>query len=163
MYTQLVIATLSMYSLPTLSGARDPHEFRTLLARLVGLCLVVGIAAAGVLFLMRRPLIHLVFTPAFAAVADLWPWQLIGDVFLLAGWPLRSALTAQRRMLPYMVVEAGLGLGLVAVTHAFVSRHGAAAGNMAYAVVFGTAFAVLLLLHLPTWRPQPAGALARSG
>jgi PST family polysaccharide transporter len=152
MYTMVVITTLSMYSLPTLSAARGAQEFRALLLRLVGACLGLALVAGAVLFAARELIVHIVFTPQFAPVAQLWPWQLLGDVFLLAGWPMRSALTAQRRTWAYMAVEAGIGLGLVGVTTLLAARMGPVAGNMAHAAVWSTVFVVLALLHLPTWR-----------
>lgn len=69
---------------------------------------------------------------------------------------MRSALTAQRRTLAYMAVEASAGFGVVGVTHLYVHRFGLAAGNMAYASVWMTMFCVLLVLHYRTWRIEAA-------
>lgn len=163
MYTLVVITTLSMYSLPTLSAAKDEREFRSLLVRLVGVCLGLGLLAAGVLYLLRHVVIRLVFTPQFADVAQLWPWQLLGDIFLLAGWPMRSALTAQRRSRAYMAVEVAMGVGLVVATKLLAHQLGPVAGNVAYAMVWMSVFVVLLLVHLPTWRCQPVRPAGHRG
>ena len=157
MYTMVVLAALSMYSLPTLSAARGPTEFRHVLVRLVGGCLAVGMAAALTLFLARDLVVHFVFTHEFATVRDLWPWQLLGDVFLLAGWPMRSALTARQRSVTYMTIEAAIGVGLVVGTRLLVTHAGTLAASMAYALVWSTTFFVLLVVHWRTWQARTDG------
>lgn len=151
MYTMVILAALSMYSLPTLAAARDDAEFRHVMVRLVLYCLAVGAGCAGVLYLLRDVVTSIVFTREFGAVRDLWPWQLVGDVFMLAGWPMRSALTARQRTWAYMAVEAGIGVGLVLLTLALVGRVGLAAANLSHALVWSSAFVCLAALHWRTW------------
>jgi len=157
MYTMVILATLSMYSLPTLSAARDELEFRGILLRLVAGCFFVASAAALVLYLARDLVVSVVFTREFTHVRDLWPWQLVGDVFLLAGWPMRSALTARQRTLTYMTVEAAIGFGLVGVTRLLIESAGTLAANMAHALVWGAVFFCLLALHGRTWLASGEG------
>jgi O-antigen/teichoic acid export membrane protein len=155
MYTMVVIGALSMYSLPTLSAARDEQEFRRVLLRLVLGTLGVAVLASASLFLLRDWVVRVVFTREFAPVGQLWSWQLVGDMFMLAGWPLRSALTARRRTLPYVTVEAAIAIGLVGVTSLLVPHQGTMAANQAHALVWSIAFVLLCVLHLPTWQARP--------
>jgi O-antigen/teichoic acid export membrane protein len=158
MYTMVILATLSMYSLPTLAAARSEVEFRAILVRLVGGCLAIASAAAIVLYLLRDLVVAVLFTHEFTPVRDLWPWQLVGDVFLLAGWPMRSALTARQRTFAYMAVEGGIAAGLVGATRLLVGPQGALAANMAHAIVWAVVFVCLLMLHIGTWRAKQEGA-----
>jgi PST family polysaccharide transporter len=152
MYTMVILALLAMYSLPTLAGARDDAEFRHVMSRLVLYCLAFGGVSALVLFAARDLVVSLVFTREFGPVRDLWPWQLVGDVFMLAGWPMRSALTARQRTLAYMAVEAGIGVGMVASTWLLIDQVGMVAANVSHALVWTVAFLVLVLLHWRLWR-----------
>jgi O-antigen/teichoic acid export membrane protein len=157
MYTMVILAALSMYSLPTLAGARDDGQFREVMVRLVLYCLVLGVCCSFALYLLRDLVTAIVFTREFGPVRELWPWQLVGDVFMLAGWPMRSALTARRRTWAYMAVEAAIGVGLVVLTSALIERTGLAAANIAHAAVWATAFVGLVALHWRTWTGAAAG------
>jgi PST family polysaccharide transporter len=147
MYTMIFIVTLSMYALPALSAARGDHVFRTVLARLVTVSLVVTTAAALLMYMLRDFVVRIVFTAEFAPVRDLWPWQLVGDVFFVASWPMRSALMARGRQMAYVAVEASSGLGLFVLTKLMLEQRGISAANDAHALVWAAIFVSLLWLN----------------
>jgi O-antigen/teichoic acid export membrane protein len=148
-YTMVFLTTLSMYSLPTLAGARSATEYCQALRRMIVIGAAAMSATIAVLYLARDLIVNLVFTNEFAAVRDLWGWRLVGDLFFIAGWPMRSALVARGRQLAYIGVELAAGAGLLFATWALLDREGMAAANVAHAVVWGSVFAVLVILH---WR-----------
>ena len=152
MYTQVLLTALSMYSLPTLAAIREPAAFRR---ELFGMTLKMGAitALAGlILFLVRDWIVPLIFDTRFRPVANLLGWQLVGDVFKLAAWPLRSALMVQARQLTYMAVEAGAAAVQIVLTHALLPSMGLQAATVAYAATWGIGLTVLLLLHVRTHR-----------
>jgi PST family polysaccharide transporter len=147
MYTMVFIVTLSMYALPTLSAARDDAVFRVVLRRLVTICLAVTGAAARLMYVLRDLVVRVVFTQEFVAVRDLWPWQLVGDVFLVASWPMRSALMARGRQIAYVAVEASIGLSLFVLTKLLMPSLSLKAANVAHALTWTAIFGVLLWLN----------------
>jgi PST family polysaccharide transporter len=147
MYTMVFIVTLSMYALPTLSAARDDAVFRVVLRRLVTICLAVTGAAALLMYVLRDLVVRVVFTQEFVAVRDLWPWQLVGDVFLVASWPMRSALMARGRQIAYVAVEASIGLSLFVLTKLLMPSLSLKAANVAHALTWTAIFGVLLWLN----------------
>jgi PST family polysaccharide transporter len=157
MYTIIFIAALSMYSLPTLSAANGSEQFRAVLRQLVGVCFTVAAGGALLLYLGRELVVQIVFTHEFAPVSRLWSWQLLGDVFLIAGWPMRSALMASGRAKTYMLVEASIGIGFVVITKALLECAGLLSANIAHAIVWITVFAVLIVLHRHAFLPSKAG------
>jgi PST family polysaccharide transporter len=146
-YTMIFIGALSMYALPTLSAARDNIAFRSVLRRLVLVCLSGAACAAAVMYFAREFIVRIVFTTAFSPVQDLWPWRLVGDVFLVAGWSMRSALMARGRQIAYVMIEAGIGIGLFSVTKFLMASKGIDAANLAHALVWGVAFICLGVLN----------------
>jgi PST family polysaccharide transporter len=147
MYTMVFIVTLSMYALPTLSAARDDATFRVVLRRLVTICLAVTGAAALLMYVLRDLVVRVVFTQEFSEVRDLWPWQLLGDVFLVASWPMRSALMARGRQMAYVSVEASIGLSLFVLTKLLTASLDIKAANVAHALTWTSIFGVLLWLN----------------
>jgi len=99
------------------------------------------------LYLGRDLLIRILFTEEFAPVRDLWPWRLAGDLFFIAGWPMRSALVARERRSAYIAVEVAVGLGSWAMTVALLGSYGLVAANIAYALAWAAVFVWLTVLH----------------
>ena len=148
MYTMVFLTALSMYSLPTLSAAsRNEAEYSAILRRLVMLCLGAMLLVAATLFLAQDLIVWLVFTEEFAGLTTLWPWRLLGDVFLIAGWPLRSALMARSRHGLYIGFEFAIGAGMLALSWMLLSDLGVLAANVAHAVVWSTVFFALVIVH----------------
>jgi O-antigen/teichoic acid export membrane protein len=148
-YTLVLLTTLSMYSLPTLSAISDPRQFRTVM---FGMAVKMGAAtaaAAFAIYLCRDLIVRVVFTTAFLPVRDLLGVQLLGDVLNLAGWPLHSALMAQNRSRTYMMLEVGVAVLQIAVTHVLLPSIGVSAAPTAYAVASAMALVALVLMH---WR-----------
>lgn len=151
MYTQVLLTALSMYSLPTLSGIKEPMQFRKVLFGMVTKMATVTAVMASGIFLLRDLILQLVFTEQFLPVRELMSYQLLGDVLMMASWPLRSGLVAQQRTFTYMTMEAGAGILQVALTYVLLPWIGLRAAPAAYAATWAIALVVLVLLH---WRPR---------
>jgi len=147
MYTQVLLTALSMYSLPTLSGIKEPTRFRR---ELFGMVVKMGAITASLalaIFVCRDLILQVVFTTEFLPVRELMGFQLVGDVLNMAAWPMRSALMAQGRRKTYMSVEASAGIAQVGLTHLLLPALGLQAATTAHAGTWGMVLVVLLLLH----------------
>ncbi|MES2090175.1 MAG: O-antigen translocase [Pseudomonadota bacterium] len=94
-YQGAIVSSITLYFMPSM-GERVNHPvelrkhiFRTLLIA-TG---TTGALALGI-FLLREPIIHIVFHANFQRVGDLLPLQLVGDVLKMAGWILLMSLVA---------------------------------------------------------------------
>jgi polysaccharide transporter, PST family len=147
MYTLVLVTTLSMYSLPTLSAIADPAKFRRVM---IGMATKMGgaaVIAAMAIYLCRDIVVRIVFTTEFLPVRNLLGWQLIGDVLMLAAWPLQSALMAQDRSRAYMAVEVAAAAMQISLTRLLLPGIGVSAAPAAYAATWAAGLVVLLLLH----------------
>ncbi|MYN47377.1 oligosaccharide flippase family protein [Pseudoduganella sp. FT93W] len=144
MYTLVVTTAVTMFLMPHLASIKDDRQFGRELWRMM--LQVAGITAlgAGVIYLCRDLVISIVFTREFRPVRDLLAYLFLGNIFKLASWPLRMALVIKLRAKWYILVEIGVALAQIGLTHWWLADLGANAANAAYAVSFGLALVILL-------------------
>jgi PST family polysaccharide transporter len=133
-YTVVVIAVLNTVFYPRLAAlASAPADQRRYVGTVAGL-LAVGLAAGlGLLYVLRQPLLTLLFAPRLAAAAPLLAAQLLGDWAKFVSWVFQYTLLVRARALPYLAMQAGgvllytsllvnilprLGLPGMVITHA---------------------------------------------
>lgn len=102
-------------------------------------------------------LLQLAYSSAFVGAADLLRWQILGDIFKIAAWPLAMALLARDRGLNYLMIEAGAACVLVAVTWLAIGRFGLVAPGIAYAVMY----VLYLVAQLASARLRPVARTVR--
>lgn len=81
-------------------------------------------------------LLQLAYSSAFVGAADLLRWQVLGDIFKVAAWPLAMALLARNRGLIYLIIEAAAAFVLMAVTWLTISEFGLVAPGIAYTMMY---------------------------
>jgi len=94
-YLMLITTTLSIYYLPKLSSIKDKRELkRELLYGYKIVMPIVTVMALGI-YLFRDFIIQILFTKEFLSMADLFLYQLIGDVIKIAAWLLGYIMVAK--------------------------------------------------------------------
>ena len=157
MFTMDLVTTLSMYALPTLSAIGDAQRFRSTMYGIVYKVAALTAGLALAIYVLRDPIVRVVFTAQFLPMRDLLGTQLVGDVLNMACWPLQAGLMAQNRAKTYMAVEVLVAAVQIGLTHMMLTDMGLSAATTAYAVTWGVAMTVLVLLH---WRVRGHGAPA---
>lgn len=104
-YLMFVSAILSVYFLPKLSKAQNNQETKTIFFQYYKYILPVFILALVVLYFSRFFVIQLLFTKEFLPVADLFFWQLLGDVFKVCALILGYQFFAKRKTLMFILTE----------------------------------------------------------
>jgi O-antigen/teichoic acid export membrane protein len=107
-------------------------------------------------------LLQLAYSSAFVGAADLLRWQILGDIFKIAAWPLAMALLARDRGLHYVLIEAGAAGTLVAVTWLTIGRFGLVAPGIAYAVMYVLYLGAQLLAAGIAFTRRTVGVLVAS-
>ncbi|MFO1207015.1 MAG: oligosaccharide flippase family protein [Burkholderiales bacterium] len=146
-YTIVIPTILSMYVMPTLAGMRGTARFRAAVFRMALGAAVLVAAMASAVFIWREWIVGVLLSEAFRPVSELLTWMLIGDVFRMATWPLRSALVVQDRAFAYMLVEAGAAVCQIATTYALLESQGMQAAPVAYCLTWAVVLVVVVLLH----------------
>jgi len=108
-YTIVIAAVLSTVFHPRLATlAPRPAEQRRYVSTVAGL-LAVGLAVGlALLFIVRVPLLTLLFAPRLAAAAPLLAPQLLGDWAKFLSWVFQYTLLVRGRPGPYLALQAGV-------------------------------------------------------
>ena len=104
-YLMFVSAILSVYFLPKLSKAQNNQETKNVFLQYYKYILPVFVLALAVLYFSRFFVVQLLFTKEFLPVADLFFWQLLGDVFKVCALILGYQFFAKRETLMFILTE----------------------------------------------------------
>lgn len=133
-YLMIITITLSVYYLPKLSSIQDKGELRAELFYGYKIILpIVTIIALGIYF-FREFIIEVLFTKAFSPMAELFLYQLIGDVIKIAGWLLGYIMIAKAMTKLYILSEIFFVWSFVALVLLFVNMYGLIGVTMAFLV-----------------------------
>ena len=146
-YTAIIVQALSLFLMPHLAGIREPQRFRNELFSVSAKAAGMSLLIAAAIYVARDQVILVLFTPQFAALRELFPYQLLGDVLMVACWPLRMGLVARVQARQYIAVELLTVLVFVAGTALLAPWLGLRSAPLAYLSSFAVSLACLLALH----------------
>lgn len=156
MYMLVVITPLSVYYLPRISEIRSAMDLRREV--LLGYRIILPIATmlAAITYVLREPIVRVLFAEEFIGMSDLMGWQAIGDILKIGSWLLGFILVARGMQIAFIATEvifAATGVGLAIL---FTSSFGAIGAQMAYAMNFGIYWIVVAIILIPTFRSLPS-------
>ncbi|MCB4205440.1 O-antigen translocase [Deferribacterales bacterium Es71-Z0220] len=143
-YLMLITTTLSIYYLPKLSSIKDKRELkRELLYGYKIVMPIVTVMALGI-YLFRDFIIQILFTKEFLSMADLFLYQLIGDVIKIAAWLLGYIMVAKAMTKLFIVSEIFFVWSFVGFVVLFVNMYGLVGVTMAFMINY---FIYLIFLY----------------
>jgi len=150
-YMLAVTGAFTTYLLPRLSELSRAGELRRELAKTFRL-MVPAVALMGLtIYALRHSVVRILFDEKFLPMADLFAFQLIGDVAKISTWILAYMLIARSLTLAYVVVEVAFAALFVASALYCVDRFGLVGATYAYAFTYAAAFiflAIIVARHL---------------
>jgi PST family polysaccharide transporter len=141
-YLALITTTLSLYYLPRISEIRDDDLLRKEISSAFKLILPATATFAAAIYLLREPLVRILFSPDFHDVTQLFGWQMVGDVVKIASWLLGYVLVGKAMMKMFIITEVVFSITLYFLTIYATREFGFKGAAMAYAFNY--------LLHLMT-------------
>jgi len=144
-YLMLVTMTLSIYYLPKLSSIQEKSELRAELAHGYKIIMPIVIAMALGVYLFRDFIIEILFTKEFSPMAELFLYQLIGDVIKIASWLLGYIMIAKAMTRLFVISEILAVLGFVGFVVLFVNIYGLIGVTIAFMVNY---FLYMILIYL---------------
>ncbi len=123
-YLMLVTMTLSVYYLPKLSSIQDRSELKKELVYGYKIIMPLVIIMALGIYLFRDFVITILFTPKFAPMAELFLYQLIGDVFKIASWLLGYIMIAKAMTRMFIISELAFVVSFVVLSVVFMHLYG---------------------------------------
>lgn len=131
-YLSFVTTTLMVYYLPRIAELKDPQALYREIQHVAKLVLPVIAAISLGVYLMRRPIILLLFSPRFMPMEQLFLWQFVGDLVKILGWLLGYVALGRALVSLYIVSECLFSSLLVVLTYALVPVMGLKGAPMAY-------------------------------
>ena len=134
MYLMVITTALSVYYLPKLSEITDKDELQRELIQGYKFIIPIVIVLSLVIFSLKNFLILFLFTKEFLPMADLFMWQLIGDVFKVAGWILGMLLAAKAMVKIHMFTQVFFSFLFVGLAILFTQFYGLVGMSYAHAL-----------------------------
>jgi len=94
---------------------------------------VVGLLSLSI-WLLRDFIIHILFTPDFIAMRDLFQFQLIGDFLKIGSWLLGFLLLAKAMTRTFIITEVLFAVSFVVMSFYLVERYGVIGATYAFAL-----------------------------
>jgi O-antigen/teichoic acid export membrane protein len=144
MYLTVVMTSLSVYFLPKLSELKSNAEVRKEIKKVYSLIMPFLVLSTVVIYLMRGLIIRILFTPEFQGMETLFPFQLAGDIFKMAGWVLGYVMLAKAMTRTYIFMEILSGVFFTGFSLFFISRFGTIGATIGYMVGHMLYFTIML-------------------
>ena len=146
MYLLVITTSLSVYYLPRLAELRNKNELRKEIFSVYKLIIPLLIAATIVIYFLRKVIIRILFTKEFAGMQELFGFQLIGDIFKMAGWILGYLMIAKAMTKTYITMEFVSYSGQVLFSCGFVALYGTVGATIGYAVGNLLYFVIMVII-----------------
>lgn len=130
----LITTSLATYLLPTLSGLKDQklisHELRKAYQLMIPVVMGISLFA----YLLREPIVLILFTDKFMPMKELFAWQFIGNVIKVAAWLLGYLVVAKAMVKVVIVTEVFFALSFILLTKFLTDNYGLIGVTQAYAL-----------------------------
>ena len=146
-YLMLVTTTLGVYYLPRLSELTELSDLRREILQGYRIILPVAVVCALGIYTFRDLIITLLFSEAFAPMAQLFAWQVVGDTLKIASWILSYLMLGKAMTGLFIISEITFAALFVFLTTQFVAAFGLEGAAMAHAanyLVYGITMAILI-------------------
>ncbi|CAH6921976.1 Polysaccharide transporter, PST family [Vibrio chagasii] len=123
-YLMFITTTLGVYYLPRISEVGNYNEIKKEI--LVGYKLIlpaVSLASLGV-YLFRFPIVDILFTSQFYGMIDLFPYQLLGDLFKVGSWLLAFVMLSRAMVLEYIITQIICTISFPVLTYIIIGHVG---------------------------------------
>lgn len=146
MYLLVITTSLSVYYLPRLAELRNKNELRKEIFSVYKLIIPLLVAATIVIYFLRKLIIQILFTKEFAGMQELFGFQLVGDIFKMAGWILGYLMIAKAMTKTYITMEFVSYSGQVLFSCGFVALCGTVGATIGYAVGNLLYFVIMVII-----------------
>ena len=121
-YLLVITSSFGVYYLPRLSELTDPQALRHEIFKAYKVIVPMMLLGGTLVYAMRYAVIHILYTPAFLPMSNLFAWQLAGDFFKICSWLLAFLMVAKSMTKTFIATEIlfsllYVGLGLLLVQH----------------------------------------------
>ncbi len=115
-YLGIVTAGFSVYYLPKLSQLTQDEDIRQEMLAFYRTAMPIVLLTGGLVYLLREPLLLLLYSDKFLPAAPLFAWQIAGDMLKISSWVLSYMMVA-KKMTAWFIGSELTFVGLVYVAN----------------------------------------------
>lgn len=145
-YLAFITSVLGVYYLPRLSEINNKPELRKEIFNGYKIILPVVMALAFLIWLLREPAIHILFSKDFLPAKSYFSFQLLGDVFKIGSWLLAYLMLAKALTKEYIITEIAFSISLILLSRWFIGQYGVIGATYAFALNYGLYWALMWFL-----------------
>jgi len=133
-YLMLVTTTLGVYYLPRLAELKEAREVRNEILQGYKIIIPVVVVGAGVVYILRDFIVHVLFSAEFFPMRELFAWQLVGDTLRIGSWIISYLMLSKAMFKPFVVKEVVFAAMLYGLSLLFTQWLGVEGVVVAYAI-----------------------------
>lgn len=131
-YLSVITTTLAVYFLPRIAEIRQVPELWQEIAKVLRFAVPLAALGAGVIYAGREIVVLWLFTEEFAPMAQLFAWQLAGDVLRVASWVFAYVLVGRAATTAFIGAELVFSTTWVLLTWTLTAPFGLKGAVIAY-------------------------------
>ncbi len=145
-YLKFVATLMTLYILPQLAKATTHLEFRKEIFDFYKTILPLFGLGILLIYLLRAPIIRVIFTEDFLAMKGIFKWQLLGDFFKVASIVVGYQIIAKNMLKLFLITEI-ISLVLIYVTSTyFIKNYGFEGASMGHCLSYFIHLCMLLFI-----------------
>ncbi len=154
-YLIFMQSLLNLYILPKLVEAKSDKAFQLTILEFYKQIIPLFAIGLGIVFLLKKYLILLVFSDEFLPVTSLLGWQIIADFFRILSLVMVYQFHAKKMFWHYIVTDLLLAVGLYFSAIYFVNIYDLQGVVIGHALTYVLYFLLILFLfRKPLFKPQ---------
>ena len=136
-YLAFITSILAVYYLPRLSEIDNKPELRKEIFNGYKIILPVVMIMAFAIWVLKEPVIHILFSRDFLPAKSYFTFQLLGDVFKIGSWLLAYLMLAKALTKEYIITEILFSASLIILSKWFIGQYGVIGATYAFALNYG--------------------------
>lgn len=149
-YLMFVLSLLNLYILPKLAQTQTLKGFKEVVFSFYKQILPAFVLGLVVVYLLRDWIIRLIFSEEFLPAADLFLWQMLGDLFRVLALVMVYQFHAKKMIWHYILTDLFLALGLYFSAVYFIPKVGLEGVVIGHALTYVIYFFIILSIFSKT-------------
>lgn len=140
----IITISLTTYFLPRISEISDSFVMRKEIIKTISIILPLVVFTSICIYLSREIIIHLLFTPEFLPMKDLFSVQVFGDSIKILSWIFSFILLAKAKVKTFIVSEILFSFFSVVLSFFMIDKYGLIGTTYAYVLNYIIYLCVML-------------------
>lgn len=145
-YLGFITSVLVVYYMPRLSEITNKQELKSEIGKGYKMILPVVGLLAGVIWMCKTFIVHILFTPDFLPMRPLFTFQLLGDFFKIGSWLLAYLMLAKAMVKTFIITEVAFSALYVLLAYYFMNHYGIMGATYAFCLNYGCYWLLMWIL-----------------